>query len=371
MCSVALTTRHDGNGVIAGTVTTTAIGPDPVRTEGAPAMGASVAPADDTVDYERVPRNAVGPPEIAVVIALPVASSDPSSRYTAVTAPDGTYTLLGLAPGDYVVMCFAPGRIGSYYDGEYAPDRAEPVHVDGEQPVQGIDFELAPMYYYCVLEGERTDDSDEAAPGSPTSTAGTSAAAVYGTVADESGQPVANATVYLLNSAEQPVGYAQAGSDGSFELSGAMPGGYRVYASKLGFTGSCNGNQRDFAAAESLELAGGQLKVDLVLFTGGETAMGEEAEGRSVPLVMALYRNYPNPFNPETRIAFTVPASGRATVRIHNALGQQVAVLFDALAEAGRGYEVDFRADGVGAGIYFYTLEFEGLRLARSMTLVK
>jgi len=48
-----------------------------------------------------------------------------------------------------------------------------------------------------------------------------------------------------------------------------------------------------------------------------------------------------------------------------------VAVLFDQVAEAGRGYEIDFQAHELGAGIYFYTLDFEGLRLARSMSLVK
>ena len=195
---------------------------------------------------------------------------------------------------------------------------------------------------------------------------------MYGNVADESGQPVEDATVYLLDADEQPVAFAQTGGDGNFELSGVAPGEYRVYASRLGYSGSYNGAQRSFAAAEPLDVLGGQLQVDLVLYTGVATAVSEEADAESiVPLVMALRRNYPNPFNPETRIAFTVPASGRATLRIHNALGQQVAVLFDQVAEAGRGYEIDFQAHELGAGIYFYTLDFGGRRLARSMSLVK
>ena len=370
---VALTMRHDGDGVIAGEVTTALSGPGPLEIVGEPAVDVVRPPSDGAIDDKREPWAPGGPAAVAVVIAQAVASPDPNIRYTAIAAPDGTYALRGLAPGDYVVMCFAPDHIGSYYDGAYAPDRAETVHVDGQQPVQGINFDLEPMYYwYRVLEGERAEDMDQAVPSSPAAGDGNSAAGVFGKVADESGQPVADATVYLLDSVERPVGYAQTNSDGSFELAGVMPGEYRVYASRLGYTGSYNGNQRDFAAAEPLGVVGGQLEVNLILSAGRLTAVVEEAESEAaLPLVMSLRCNYPNPFNPATRITFTVPASGRARLRVYDALGQQIAVLFDQVAEPGRGHEADFRAHGLGAGIYFCALEFEGRRLSRPMTLVK
>ena len=115
-----------------------------------------------------------------------------------------------------------------------------------------------------------------------------------------------------------------------------------------------------------------QAEVDLVLSTAKVTAVEEDADTEAaIPLAMALHCNYPNPFNPETRIAFSVPASGRATVRIHNALGQPVATLYNGVAEAGQPYEVVFHAHGLGAGTYFYALEFEGRRLTRPMSLVK
>jgi len=226
------------------------------------------------------------------------------------------------------------------------------------------------MYRYYAMDGEK----EEGAAMAPTSDAGagSNGAAVYGNVADESGQPVENATVYLLDAEEQPVAFARTGGDGNFEMPGVAPGEYRVYASRLGYSGRYNGDQRSFAAAEPLDVLGGQLQVDLVLFADGVTAVTEETDAESsVPLVMVLHHNYPNPFNPETRIAFTVPASGRATLRVHNALGQQIAVLFDQVAEAGQGYEIDFQAHELGAGIYFYTLDFEGRHLVRSMSLVK
>ena len=53
------------------------------------------------------------------------------------------------------------------------------------------------------------------------------------------------------------------------------------------------------------------------------------------PIVFGLCQNYPNAFNPSTNIRFTVPTDGRATLKVFNPLGQEVATLFDANATAG------------------------------------
>ena len=368
LCDVALTVQYDGAVVITGTVTASPAGPGPLFGGGDVVVEVGVTPGDATVGGEGVPWSAVAPLEIAVVVALPVASPDAGVRYTAVTDPVGSYTLRGLPPGDYAVMCFAPNHIGTYYDGAYAPDRAQTIHVDGERPVEGIDFELAGLYWHYAVDEDRAAGGELA----PTNPAAAGSPAVYGNVADDSGHPVEDATVYLLDAREQPVAFARTGGDGRYELSGLPPGEYRLYASRLGYTGTYNGNQHDFAAAEPLNLASGQTEVDLVLSTAKVTAVEEDADTEAaIPLAMALHCNYPNPFNPETRIAFSVPASGRATVRIHNALGQRVATLYNGVAEAGQPYEVVFHAHGLGAGTYFYALEFEGRRLTRPMSLVK
>jgi hypothetical protein len=46
-------------------------------------------------------------------------------------------------------------------------------------------------------------------------------------------------------------------------------------------------------------------------------------------------------------------------------------VLFNDRAEAGRAYELSFRAEALSAGTYLYTLEAGGQRLSRVMSLVK
>jgi hypothetical protein len=89
------------------------------------------------------------------------------------------------------------------------------------------------------------------------------------------------------------------------------------------------------------------------------------------PRVFELSQNYPNPFNPATNIEFTVPANGRATLKIFNNLGQEVATLFDEDAEAGMYNQVQFNASNLATGIYFSRLEFDGRMQLKKMLLLK
>jgi len=87
-------------------------------------------------------------------------------------------------------------------------------------------------------------------------------------------------------------------------------------------------------------------------------------------------RNYPNPFNPETQIEFTLPESGEVTVSVYNALGQEVRRLIDhATRPAGiNTVSWDGRNDSgtpVASGMYFYKVETATNTLARKMLLLK
>lgn len=364
--NVALSQMQNGEGVITGTVMVDYSGPMPMVSR-APAWDAAAPPALEAVGLAQDEGASGTAPEVAVIVAYPLVDGQvgTSTHYTAVSAADGSYALRGLAPGDYVVMSFAPGCIGAYFDATYAPELATPVHVDGQQPIAGIDFVLAPAYFW------RLATADGAAPEAASASPGgnSSPAAVYGKVSAADGNAVQGATVYLLDAAAKPVAYGQTGTDGSFELSGVAPGEYRVYASKLGLGGAYNGNVSSFSQAETLALNGGPLEINLVLSPGSITAVEEEEE--ALPRVFTLLGNYPNPFNPSTQLGFAVPSGGRATVCVYNTLGQQVAVLFDEMAEAGQQYQLSFQASALAAGTYVYTLEFGGQVLSRKMALVK
>lgn len=90
----------------------------------------------------------------------------------------------------------------------------------------------------------------------------------------------------------------------------------------------------------------------------------------------ALHAAVPNPFNPQTTIAFDLPASGEVRLAVYDVAGRLVRRLVDGeVRSAGRHEEIwDGRDAGgrtVAAGTYFYRLEAGGFADTRSMTLVK
>ena len=78
-----------------------------------------------------------------------------------------------------------------------------------------------------------------------------------------------------------------------------------------------------------------------------------------------LESNYPNPFNPSTTIRFTLAEDARTRLRVFNVLGEEVATLFDAVAQAGRIHEVKFDASSLPSGVYFSTLESGNQRVVK------
>jgi pectin methylesterase-like acyl-CoA thioesterase len=96
-----------------------------------------------------------------------------------------------------------------------------------------------------------------------------------------------------------------------------------------------------------------------------------ELEIGSVPKVFSLAQNYPNPFNPSTQIQFSVPKDGRATLKVYNLIGQEVASLFDGVAKSGQYITKEFSGNRLASGVYFARLQFNGSSLVQRMLLLK
>jgi hypothetical protein len=88
------------------------------------------------------------------------------------------------------------------------------------------------------------------------------------------------------------------------------------------------------------------------------------------PSGMTLEPNWPNPFNPVTTIAFTLPETAVARLSVYNLAGTRVATLVDGLTGAGF-HQASFDASNLASGVYFYTLEAAGLHETRKMILQK
>jgi len=90
----------------------------------------------------------------------------------------------------------------------------------------------------------------------------------------------------------------------------------------------------------------------------------------------ALLQNVPNPFNPQTVIAFDLPSATIVKLTVHDLAGRRVRTLLDgAVLPAGAHDAVwNGRNDGdapVAAGVYFYSLQTPSSQDTRRMTLIK
>jgi hypothetical protein len=95
----------------------------------------------------------------------------------------------------------------------------------------------------------------------------------------------------------------------------------------------------------------------------------------SLPKQFELEQNFPNPFNPETVIRYSLRANEAVKLTIYNTLGQQVRVLVDDYQVAGL-HSLTWdgaSSDGspVASGIYFYRLQAGDYSETRKMTLLK
>jgi len=83
-----------------------------------------------------------------------------------------------------------------------------------------------------------------------------------------------------------------------------------------------------------------------------------------------LKQNFPNPFNPSTTINFAVSKGGVTVLKVVDILGQEKTCLINKYLPQGN-YSVSLDAANWASGVYIYSLEINGSRIARKMVLQK
>ena len=80
-----------------------------------------------------------------------------------------------------------------------------------------------------------------------------------------------------------------------------------------------------------------------------------EKDDNNIPTEYFLSQNFPNPFNPSTKINFSIPQEEFVSLKIFNSLGEEIAELVNETKPAGN-YSVSFDASGLSSGVYIYRL---------------
>ncbi|MBU1113936.1 MAG: T9SS type A sorting domain-containing protein, partial [Bacteroidetes bacterium] len=95
-----------------------------------------------------------------------------------------------------------------------------------------------------------------------------------------------------------------------------------------------------------------------------------DVNDNTLPTEYKLSQNYPNPFNPSTTISFALPKTGFVTLKVYNAIGEEVAELVNREMNAGI-QSINFDATNFSSGIYFYRISAGNFIETKKMVLMK
>lgn len=129
------------------------------------------------------------------------------------------------------------------------------------------------------------------------------------------------------------------------------------------FSFICSG-EMDLISVEAVDSEIKELKTNII-----------EIDTKVHPLEFVLCPNYPNPFNPETEIQYSLAKADNVKLVIYNVLGQTVKTLVDEYQTAGTKLVhwdgKDENGNEVASGIYFYQIQSGDFMQSRKMILLR
>jgi len=102
----------------------------------------------------------------------------------------------------------------------------------------------------------------------------------------------------------------------------------------------------------------------------------EKKDEEEIPVIKRLVvSNYPNPFNPITTIAFSLPRDSDVKIEVFNIKGQKVKELYNEFTLKGHHTVLwngqDDKGRSVSSGIYFYRVQTVDVIITKKMILLK
>jgi hypothetical protein len=100
------------------------------------------------------------------------------------------------------------------------------------------------------------------------------------------------------------------------------------------------------------------------------STIGINKISEEIPTAFSLGQNFPNPFNPVTKIKFALPKSSAVKLVVYDAEGKNIRTIVSQHLSPGN-YETDFDGNNLASGLYFYRIEANGFSETRKMILLK
>lgn len=258
-------------------------------------------------------------------------SSDEDWEESTITDALGNYTINHVRPGNYFVTAYSLFTPPTYYNNVLTWEDADLVSVNGN--ITGIDFNLINV----PADGPNN---------------------LNGVVTDATGNVLNNVIVTLKDDQNQVIAFGRTDASGIYRIENIPSETYTIVASKLGLS-----------SFSQTIIVDSDDNVNMTLYA--TTA----SDDPTTPALTSKMYNYPNPFNPTTNIALSIPKDSRVNVQIYNIKGQMIKNLLNNNLKAGshtlKWDGTDDSGKTVTSGVYLVRLSGDGFKTNHKLTLMK
>lgn len=288
-------------------------------------------PANATASYSisgTVAYNDSIPPVPVMVVAV---SSDQNWQEVAVTDEFGAYTLPIYNTGNYYIIACSHLAPPTYYVNSLTWEGAQLVPVEAN--VTGINFSL-------------------------TGTGVTGPHCLNGTIVSAQGNAVPNVTIALNDANGNLISFARTNEDGAYSIMNLPAQNMQMLVTAMGYN----------TISENITIDGNE---DINYTLSAPLA----DDNNTVQTAKFSINNYPNPFNPNTTISFTLVNDEKVSLDIYNIKGQKIKSFFNTQLVKGTHSVVwdgtDNMGKNVSSGIYFSKIKGEKTSSTHKMVLMK
>ncbi|MCF7792530.1 MAG: carboxypeptidase regulatory-like domain-containing protein [Candidatus Cloacimonetes bacterium] len=267
------------------------------------------------------------------MLAVAVSSDEEWEKTVSADAINGGYVIPDLPGGEYYIYGFSPISIPTFFEDAINYEDAVLLEVVSNVNDIDIDMHIAQETGYLGCNGF---------------------------VLDETGEPVANATVAFIDPFGNVQDYAYTDGNGEYNLPSLNNLNYTAFATKV------------FYSSDEAQLpVNGNLTWNFTL-TDPNTEAGEE-----LPQQQSNLRIFPNPFNPSTTISFdTTQTSAFATIEIYNLKGQKVKSFANLPVSQSSNHKIVWNGDDdnqrpVSTGVYLVRIRSGNYQETGKLLLLK
>jgi len=247
----------------------------------------------------------------------------------------GNYVLTNIKNGEYILLFYNEEYVSEFYDNVFEWEGASILNLRGDEDITVNDVYLKPLEPFG---GE-----------------------ISGKISSGSGSALSGTLISAVNSSDEVVSSSLSLHNGNYKIPSLANGEYTIKASRIGYITS------EYSGKIVIDLTG-QLVFDGIDISISIT--GIEGDDKTIPESYILSRNFPNPFNPVTKIKYGLPQESEVKLFIYNMLGEKAAEIVNEFQKAGR-YEVEWNAVDFTSGIYFCSIKAGNFSAVQKLVLVK